>query len=245
MANPADYFVAAAITQMRAADNSALGTLEELKKVIEAKFPAQLNEKRLNYLAKLLQGYGFIAVTADEYAGHYITPLTGWGISYRLNKIKETNPSHGVIYVLDGGETLLERAFNNDKFWLDLDARIEEQSTDDFEIAVDRSSDVPASDRIVQRDHNRVEIEVIEADIRSLVDEVTTSNEVSIELGDDKELLAGELKTSEFLIGQPMFRLSTLSNLILPVLRYLSDKFASGAIGELAKRLISALIGLY
>jgi hypothetical protein len=244
MTKPVDYLVAAAVSQMRAADNSAFKTLDDLKNAIEEKFSASIDGNRLFYLAKVLQAYGFISIVSDEYAGDYITPLSGWGVSYRLNKIKEQNSSHGIIYALDGGDILITRAFQNPKFWADLDAQTEQNIDEVTQVELEATDEAPASDRIVHRDKSRVEIEVIEADIRGLVEEIESNNEVSIELGNDKELLTGELKTAETLIGQPVFRLSTMSNLAMPVLRYLADKFASGAIGELAKRLIAALIGL-
>src|SRR5690606_20906012 len=148
---------------------------------------------RLAFLARSLERYGFIQITNDDYAGDYITPLSGWGVSYRLNKIKDADPKSGLLFALDRGSKLLNRAFSNEKFWTDLDSEIEHTPDEPANAAEADNDEIPASDRVVKRSDNRVEIEVLEADIRSIVEEIDSSNEIGAELGEEKEVISGEL----------------------------------------------------
>lgn len=137
------------------------------------------------------------------------------------------------------------KVFNNQDFWSDLyNDPMPESVAEEDSTQKKASDEIPASDRIVLRSDNRPTVELIEADLRGLVDEIETNNEAGAELGEERELVTGELKAAETLLSQPAFRFARLSTLVLPVLRFLVEKFATGAIGEMAKRLIAAIFGL-
>lgn len=103
---------------------------------------------------------------------------------------------------------------------------------------------VPASDRVVLRSDNQDALQRVTEQIDIICDEMSSSNEIGDALGTDKEVLQGELAASKKLASAPAFRLQRLLGLILPCLRYLSEKFSGAAIGEAAKQLIKLLMDL-
>ena len=93
----------------------------------------------------------------------------------------------------------------------------------------------------VSSQRNRIE------EVRTLLDQLETelreNNEISSSLeSDEKDLLVGEVAAAQVLAGRERFRLSRLIFLIMPMLKFISDKFARAAIGELAKQLMKLLL---
>jgi hypothetical protein len=103
---------------------------------------------------------------------------------------------------------------------------------------------IPASDRIVSRGDNSEAFAKLEANLQTLSEEVQKSNSIEEELGEPKEVVLGEIAASKVMIREGRFRLKRLIALLLPVLSKLADKFASGAIGQLAKQLMDELAKL-
>jgi hypothetical protein len=99
----------------------------------------------------------------------------------------------------------------------------------------------PASDRFVSRTDN-TDLFELEAEIGSLAGALQTSNEAGAILGSDREALIGELEAASLIASKTRVRLKALWSLLMPTLRFLSEKFASGAIGDAAKRLIELLL---
>jgi hypothetical protein len=116
------------------------------------------------------------------------------------------------------------------------------KSDSNFEIPA--SLIIPAADRIVSRHDNVQTFQEIELEIDALREGIHKDNVVGAEIGDDRELIEAELIAGEAVSKKSRVRLSSLLSLLLPSLRYLSDKFAGAAIGESAKRLIHLLLGL-
>lgn len=103
---------------------------------------------------------------------------------------------------------------------------------------------VPAADRIVSRKDNEQAFQEIELEIDALREVIHKDNSVGAEIGDEREIIEADLSAGEMVSKMSRFRLSSLLSLLLPSLRYLSDKFAGAAVGETAKRLIHLLLGL-
>jgi hypothetical protein len=107
------------------------------------------------------------------------------------------------------------------------------------------AGDFPASDRVVSRTDNQAEIEEISGGLEKLVKEIKEDNELGAALGDDRELLIAEVNASQTLVRSEQFRLAKLASLLVPALRFLADRFSGAAIGELSKRLINLILGLF
>ena len=103
---------------------------------------------------------------------------------------------------------------------------------------------IPASDRVVSRQDNLPQIEEIVTEIDGLIHELKADNEVGSALGDDREILISEASASKELLRSERFRVARLAQLIVPGLKFLADKFGGGAIGEVAKRLVSLILAL-
>lgn len=106
-------------------------------------------------------------------------------------------------------------------------------------------SGVPASNRVVSKSDNRDAFDAISADLETIEAEIASDNQVGAQLGDDRELIIGEISAAKELVKQPRFHLSRIAELILPALKYLSEKFSGAAIGETAKHLIKLLLELF
>lgn len=236
MAKPSDYLVASAVSLMRQADNSSLETLEDIKKIVEAQFPAHLDEARLKFLARELERYGFIAITSDKYAGDYITPSTGWSVGYRLNKLKEAQDDHGLLYALDGGNRLLNLAFQSGEYWGDLDQEI--QDTPQV-LAEPEVKAIPASDRIVSLSHNQ--FKEIDEPTGELLEQLEKDNGIPDHPG-LKERLAGQISAGRELLRSGEFQLDIFKATMVAGLSELKDRYGDHAIGAAASALLTLIL---
>ncbi|WP_271077919.1 hypothetical protein [Aurantiacibacter sp. MUD61] len=236
MANPSDYLIGSAVSLMRQADNSALETLDDLKAVVEDTYPAHLDESRLNFLAKHLERYGFIQITSDKYAGDYITPSTGWSVSYRLNKLKETDPEHGLLYVLSGGERLVDLAFQSAEFWGDLDQEIENAPE---EPDVPEQSLAPAADRLVSLSHNQ--FKEIDEPTGELLEKLEKDNGIPEHPG-LKERLASQISAGRELLRAGEFKLDIFKVTMIASLDELKERYGDHAIGAAASALLTLIL---
>ena len=98
-------------------------------------------------------------------------------------------------------------------------------------------------DDVIAVSDQKERIEEIREALEQIEKELRENNAVSDQLdGDQKDLLVGEVAAAQVLARRDRFRLSRLIALIVPMLRYLTDKFAGSAIAELAKQLIHLLL---
>ena len=107
------------------------------------------------------------------------------------------------------------------------------------------SSAIPASDRVVNRSDNQKLYVSIDSEIDSVIGELDSNNEVGDSLGDSRDTLLAEVKASKELIKPGRFNLGRFAQLILPALKFLSEKFSGAAIGEAAKRLVALIAELF
>jgi hypothetical protein len=188
----------------------------------------------------------FLSVTKDKYAGESLRFQNISSDDALLRKLDDQDVelfSKGKL----GGVAWFKEVFHNPNFWSDLDGDILMEVASHEENDYPNTSvelDIPASNRIVRLDDNRPTVELLASDLKSLAEEIRENNLASNELGDERTLVNGEILAAEVLVGQPAFRLGRLYSLVIPTLRFLADKFASGAIGEMAKRIIALIIGL-
>jgi hypothetical protein len=239
MARPVDYLTASAVSLMRNADNSRFETVEDLKSAIEENYPAHLDDARLAYLTKALERFGFIQVTNDQYAGDYITPATGWGVSYRLNKLREVSPDHGLLYALSGGERLLNLAFQNAGFWGDLDAEIEAGPIEPEVPESEQDEEVPASDRSVSLTHNQ--FKEIDEPTGALLDDLDQDNGIPDHPG-LKERLAGQIRAGRELLRAGEFQLGIFRATMLAGLEELKERYGDHAIGAASGALLTLIL---
>jgi len=99
-------------------------------------------------------------------------------------------------------------------------------------------------DDVINASDQKERIEKIRHALDEIEKELRENNAISDQLdGEEKDLLAGEVAAAQVLAGRGKFRLSRLIALIVPMLRFLGEKFAGSATGELAKQLMHLLIG--
>lgn len=236
MANPVDYLVASAITLMRQADNSSLKTVDDLKTLVEGRYRANLDGPRLQFLAKQLERLGFIGITRDRYAGEYITPASGWGVSNRLTKLADADPDHGLLYVLDGGERLLDRAFDNAEFWGDLDREIEQSPDTDEALNTDG---IPAADRMVSLTHNQ--FKEIDEPTGELLEQLEKDNGIPDNPG-LKERLVGQVRAGRELLRAGEFHLDAFKSTMVSGLQEVQARYGDHAIGAAASALLTLIL---
>jgi hypothetical protein len=130
---------------------------------------------------------------------------------------------------------------------------LEDESTEESLPTLDeadtiiRTAAIPASDRIVQLDHNsETHISVVEK-LNELKELVASNNEYRSNDLEDHERRLTDLESSVKLLETSRVRVSTISTASSGTLVYLSKKFAEGPIGELAAltwRLLKQLLGI-
>ena len=153
---------------------------------------------------------------------------------------------HGASEYEAHGYTILRKGYMNVEQELSEPSSFMSRYARDKEgtLAVSTLNLVPASDRIVTRKDNLPAIEEIETRLAKLEDEILKSNSVEELLEEPKAAILAELDAGEAMVQGEAFRLNKLIGLIVPLLKKLADKFASGAIGKLAGELIEALLKL-
>lgn len=109
---------------------------------------------------------------------------------------------------------------------------------------ISKSDAIPASDRIVRLDHNVAEY----GDAIDALDKVEKAVKESNDYDDaeDKEQRVAELSAGRQLLQARRVRIEALQSTIGAALKWLTEKFAAGIIGQVARRAwdaLSALIG--
>ena len=189
---------------------------------------------------------GFIIKEGDEFTGEYLrfSPNT------KDTFVKNALDAHDVAKRISRlGEAALDRALAalaaSEGFSPVDDSGIAPQTQDDIdpdEVLSGLQNLVPGSDRVVSRKDNLQKVQSVEEELRSLRSTLQQDNVVGSEIGDEREVIDLELEIAEQVVQRPRFRLKSLLAWLLPALRYLSEKFAGGAIAETAKRLIALLL---
>jgi hypothetical protein len=101
---------------------------------------------------------------------------------------------------------------------------------------------IPASDRVVSRKDNQESWNSIDSNLELLGTEISQNNGAGETLGDHRMVFAAEIEASRKLISFDMFDAEKLKQLIIPMLRYLVEKFTDGSIKTLANKLIEGLL---
>lgn len=248
MSSPTEYLTVAAMYALRAAATSQgmPTTRSDFAQLVQDRYKWKIDDRSIDKIIRQLDAWNLIIIIEDKYAGEMLRLFSAKSDA-ALNLVAKYGHQDLISKAASGGQEWFLRVFQNQQFWDDLHndplpkrGAIQEDGQPEKSLA-----DIPASDRVVTRSDNKIEVELIEADVRSLAEEISHNNEAAVEIGEERELIAGELEAAETLIKQPSFRLSRLAALIIPALRFLAEKFASGAIGEMAKRLIAAILGLH
>lgn len=248
MIQAVDYLAVSVALALRAeaASRGLPRNRSDLRSIFVDRYGWALEDPELEKALAKLARWGFVEISFDRYAGESLR-FTRLSTDEALHGIKPVELGEFIKSARVQGVSFFKQVFANAHFWEDLagDAVPELLQTDLIaDGPVNNDNSIPASDRVVSISDNRREVELLTSDIKGLVDEISTSNEVGMELGDERDLLKGELIAAETLVSQPVFRLGKLHILVMPVLRFLADKFASGAIGEMAKRIIQLIIDL-
>ena len=203
---------------------------EKIQRATNPAVPNNLIDKVLGELVS----HGFAAEISDEVGGRFIK------LHYApINKFVSDQIAAADNFLFrysQVGAPLLERVVAK----LQGDIEGEEH----LPTTTDPLEEIPASDRVVRRSDNELTIEQIRGDIEQVRQALREDNELGADLGDEREIIDLELEIADLVVQRPRFRLKSLLNWLLPALSFLADKFASGAIGEVAKRLVSLLLGL-
>jgi hypothetical protein len=163
-----------------------------------------------------------------------VDPLAGLYLSLKLDKFpsfRQTELAENPVYqrMQKVGTFLLTDAFAN--------ALAQDDWGDDGAMEIL----APASDRIVTLDHNNPDIAKIRDSLDEVSEELRKDNSEAIANPDEKNRFIAQLKAASELLKLNRLSVRSLSALILPVLYYLADKFAEGAIGALASELLKLI----
>ena len=108
-------------------------------------------------------------------------------------------------------------------------------------------AEAPASDRVVQLDHNSKEYRIAVEALDAVIDEVRKNNEYGDKDLQDRDQRVAELEAGKRLLEAPKVSVNAIQAVIITTLAYLAMKFADAAIGNLASQAIDAvknLVGL-
>ncbi len=103
---------------------------------------------------------------------------------------------------------------------------------------------VPASDRAVPLNHNSTEYKKALTAVDAVINAVVGDNEYGNQFPEEKETVVNALRTGRKLLDAENVRPIALGHTLFPVLQYISDNFAKGAIAALGAAAIAALWGI-
>ena len=243
MSSPTAYMTMAAIFAIRSLKSPELpDTPARFSNFVERYYGWQVDEATGDRIVAQLDNWGLVSIIDDDYAGRLLR-LYGATTNDALDILSDSGHQELVAKARVGGKDWFIRVFNNQKFWDDLNR--DPMPSKGSSVSLEDDDDiVPASDRIVSKSDNADAISAIRTDVSAVQTILHQDNEVGDELGDDREIIELELEIADQILQKPRFRLRSLLNWLLPALKFLADKFAGGAIAEIAKRLIAALLGL-
>lgn len=234
---PQDYFFEALLVELSKQiirSNIYFPTDEFKDKIAQATKPP-IPDSLIDAVFLMLVRAEFATEIEDDVAGSF-TKLHYAPIAQIV--AQRISEKEGFIFrYSEVGPPLLERVAS--KLFEDLPETSEQLPT-----TTDPLEEVPASDRVVTRSDNQTKIVEIETDIAEVRRTLREDNEIGADLGDDREIIDLELEVADEVLKRPRFRLKSLLNWLLPALSFLAEKFAGGAIGEAAKRLVSLLLSL-
>jgi DNA-binding PadR family transcriptional regulator len=177
------------------------------------------------------------------------------GFWYSVPAVQEALPTNAsgafVQRALDGliVEKLVEQGgsdiLKKDLFALtDHGIRAAEDLLEKKGCSIEDYEPAPESDSILSRINNSEAFLEIAKGLDDLKIEIQRSNSFANESSDAAELVEAEISAAGTLMDAGTVRISRLKSLVVPTLKYLAKKFADQSIGELAKRLISLILGL-
>jgi hypothetical protein len=144
---------------------------------------------------------------------------------------------------------ILNTYFHGGVPWIERIA-VELQRRDLHEMESEVSEDIeenlaPASDRVVRLDHNNPMMEELSQGLDKVQELVRAENSNRIPDPEDKRRFVEQISSAARLLKLDKLSTRALAGLVLPVLTYLSLKFADEAIGTLAGRILELLGNLF
>jgi len=100
---------------------------------------------------------------------------------------------------------------------------------------------IPASDRIVSVDHNSAAFQDIRNSLDELEQQILQSNEIGSTEPESRERVAAEIGAGARLLQATKARISAITELLIPPLRWLASTFAKSTVGKIASLLITAI----
>ena len=100
---------------------------------------------------------------------------------------------------------------------------------------------VPASDRVVELDHNSVSFDLAVSALHETLQHLRDNNSIEAE---DKGRIETEINSGLALMKAPRTRIEAAGVVILGALKWLADRFASALVGAAAGRAIAAIRAL-
>ncbi len=248
MTKPSEYLAVATILALQEMDQSNNGLpahVDELQILVENIYQISLKSSRIAIILNRLQHLGMLEVVRDSYAGHLIHIKKSL-FETSSDKIIQILDPHVIKAVAIGGNSLFQRVFSNPEFWTNLEDEIESSHLDlETQSHLEYKSIIPAADRLVRRDDNQPTLTEIKSKLSELSILIgSQDNEVGDKIGDQRDVIVKEIELAEQVISEPRFRFASLIGWLAPVLRFLADKFAGGAIAEAAKHLLELILTL-
>ncbi len=103
---------------------------------------------------------------------------------------------------------------------------------------------IPASNRIVQLNHNSQDYQNAVEAVDAVINAVAGDNEYGNEFPEEKETVVSALKAGRKLLDAKEVRPIALGHILFPVLQYIADNFTKGVIAALGATAMAAVMGL-
>ena len=248
MPSPSDYILVALIIALQSAKNKKgeiPSDFDDLGSLFYETYGASASNEGLSLALGRLEAVGMARVMRDAYAGdlvHFKNTLFA-ATPAELSKIVDPQVLNAVAV---GGDSFFQRVFQNQQFWKNFEVEISVGPQDVSNIEdIEFKAIVPAADRFVSRTDNIGAVQDIDLNLIELSELISSQdNEVGDKIGEERELINREIEIAKIIVSEPKFRLAGLVGWLAPVLRFLADKFAGGAIADSAKRLLELILTL-
>ena len=222
---------------MRRANAAPIDSIQAIKDIFGRTYGINITDEQANRIGRRLESLNLIRRVNDSYAGSYFVPPGVVAMEIRTERLKKNEAAAGIIYALDGGDSLWSRALKNNQFWKDLDSDLsaepEESSSTELEV------EIPAADRVVSITHNQ--FKAIDDPVEKIIKILEQDNGIPDEPG-LKEQMLGQIRAGRELIRAGAFKLDLFRMTMIAGLQILVDRYKDHAIGAAASALLTVIL---
>lgn len=222
--------------------------VEQIQSSLYKIFHVGLDEELIEAALSILCEHGAVYPVSDEFTQQYyyfdvsetgnLVALMAENAESPFNKIQ----IFGYTWIREAVENIAKKSLSfSSNLTIETLSSVETVTS----VPVEWETDVPASDRIVNINHNSPEYKQVTQEIDILEKQVRSDNTFGAKNFEERDAIIAELQAIREILKSDHVRTSFLKPFAAGTLVYLAEKFANGPIEAMAKALWESLLILF